>query len=163
MVAADAQAKITGPDGSRMVAVADVPQGPGKTSLKKGEMVEAIVLPTRPQRAGDAYLRFIPRTEMDIAVVGAAVNLTCAADGTVETARVALGAVAPTVVLVEEAAKAIIGTKLDDAALETLDAACAAACNPINDKRGTIEFRKQVAGVLGRRAARIAYDRAGVN
>ena len=73
----------------------------------------------------------------------------------------ALGAVAPTVILVPAAAKAIVGTKLDDAALERLAAACEAACRPIDDKRGTIEFRTEVAGVLARRAARIAYQRAG--
>ena len=161
MVAAGAIARIAGPEGKRAIPVEEVPQGPGKTSLGKGEFIEAIELPARGARRGDAYLRFIPRTEMDIAVVGAAVNLTLAADGTVETARVALGAVAPTVVLSEEAAQAIIGTKLDDEALAALDAACSAACNPIDDKRGTIDFRKQVAGVLARRAARTAYDRAG--
>jgi carbon-monoxide dehydrogenase medium subunit len=74
---------------------------------------------------------------------------------------VALGAVAPTVRLVPAAAAAIIGTKLDDAELTALSAACSAACSPIDDKRGTIEFRTQVAGVLARRAALIAYARAG--
>ena len=78
-----------------------------------------------------------------------------------KTARVVLGAVAPTAVLVANAAKAIIGTKLDDAALEKLAAACSAACNPIDDKRGTIEYRTKVAGVLAKRAAKIAYQRAG--
>ena len=72
-----------------------------------------------------------------------------------------LGAVAPTAVLVTNAAKAIIGTKLDEAALEKLAAACSAACNPIDDKRGTIEYRTKVAGVLAKRAAKIAYQRAG--
>ena len=83
------------------------------------------------------------------------------ADGTVAVARVSLGAVAPTVVLVPEAADAIIGSKLDDAALAVLASACEAACNPIDDKRGTIEFRTQVAGVMAKRAAKIAYQRAG--
>jgi len=100
-----------------------------------------------------------PRTEMDIAVVGCAVNLRLDGKKIVE-ARVALGAVAPTVLVVAEAADAIIGTELDDAALEALAAAASAACNPITDKRGTVEFRTQVAGVLARRAAKIAYDRA---
>ena len=99
---------------------------------------------------------------MDIAVVGAAVNLTLNDDGVVEVARIALGAVAPTVLLVEKAAEAIVGSKLDDAALDALAVACSAACNPIDDKRGTVEFRTKVAGVLARRAARIAYDRSGV-
>ena len=98
---------------------------------------------------------------MDIAVVSAGVSLTLDEDGVVKAARVALGAVAPRVLLVEEAAEALIGTKLDAAALEKLAAACSAACQPIDDKRGTIEFRSKVAGVLARRAARIAYARAG--
>ena len=76
-------------------------------------------------------------------------------------ARVSLGAVAPTVLLVEAAAKAIIGTTLDEAALEALASAASAACNPIDDKRGTIAFRTHVAGVLAQRAAKIAYQRAG--
>ena len=163
MVAADAQARIAGPSGTRMLAVGDVPQGPGKTALEKGEMIEAIVLPARPARSGDAYLRFTPRTEMDIAVVGASVSLTLDESGTVTTARVALGAVAPTVILATSAAETIIGTKLEDDALDALAAACSALCAPIDDKRGTIAFREHVAGVLARRAARIAYTRAGEN
>jgi carbon-monoxide dehydrogenase medium subunit len=71
-----------------------------------------------------------------------------------------LGAVAPTVLLVEDAAKALIGTKGDDAAMEALAAACSAACNPINDKRGTIEYRTKVSGVMARRTAAIAIERA---
>ena len=162
LVAAGAKAVIVGPKGTRTVDVAEIPTGPGKTSLSKGEIIEAITLDARPPRSGDAYLRFIPRTEMDIAVVGVGVNLTLDADGKIESARVALGAVAPTVLLVAEAAQAIVGTKLEDTALEALAAACSAACRPIDDKRGTIEFRKKVAGVLARRAAAAAYQRAGV-
>ena len=161
LVAAGARAVIAGPRKKRTVAVEKVVTGPGQTSLAKGEIVEAILLEKRPTRSADAYLRFIPRTEMDIAVVGAAVNLTLDSKGTVKSARVALGAVAPTVLLVKNAANAIIGTKLEDAALDKLAKACAAACNPIDDKRGTIVFRKKVAGVLATRAAKIAYERAG--
>ena len=159
MVAAEATVSVTGPNGARSVAVEDIPTAPGKTSLAAGEMITSVHLPARGANAGDAYLRFIPRTEMDIAVVGCAVNLQL--DGKkITKARVALGAVAPTVLLVEEAANAIIGSELDDAALEKLAAAASAACNPITDKRGTIEFRTHVAGVLARRAAKIAYERA---
>ena len=161
LIAAGAKAAIVGPKGRRTVAVDKVVTGPGSTSLKKGEVVEAITLPKPPPRTGDAYLRFIPRTEMDIAVVSAGVCLTLDAKGVVKKARVALGAVAPTVVSVPAAARAITGTKLDDAALEKLAAACGAACKPIDDMRGTIEFRTDVAGVLARRAAKIAYQRAG--
>ena len=159
LIAAGATVRVVGPDGEREIAVEDVPAGPGKTTLAKGEVIAAINLPPRGANGGDAYLRFIPRTEMDIAVVGAAVNLRLDGD-TIAEARVSLGAVAPTVLLVADAADAIVGTSLDDAALAALDAAAQAACNPIDDKRGTIAFRTEVAGVLARRAAKIAYDRA---
>jgi carbon-monoxide dehydrogenase medium subunit len=161
LVAAGAKAVVQGPKGKRTVAVEQIPVGPGRTSLKKGELIEALVLPARKARSGDAYLRFIPRSEMDIAVVSAAVNLTIDGKGVVTDARVSLGAVAPTVLLVSAAAKAIIGTKLDDAALEKLGEAASAACRPIDDKRGTVEFRTKVAAVLAKRAAKIAYSRAG--
>ena len=161
LVAAGAKAVIQGPKGKRKVAVEDIPVSPGKNALKKGELIEAIELPARKGKSGDAYLRFIPRTEMDIAVVSAGVSLTLGEKGIIKDARVALGAVAPTVRLVKEAAKAIIGTKLDAVALEKLGKAASAACSPIDDKRGTIEFRTKVAAVLAKRAAQIAYKRAG--
>ena len=160
LVAAGAMARISGPKGMRDVPVLDVATGPGKTSLTKGEFVASILLPVRPAHAGDAYLRFIPRTEMDIAVCSAGISLVLDAAGTITAARVALGAVAPVVLLVESAAAAIIGSKLDDAALARLAKAAEAACKPISDKRGTVEFRTEVAGVLARRAAKIAYSRA---
>ncbi len=159
LVAAGASVEVTGRDGVRTVAVEEIPAGPGKTVLKPGEVVSAVLLPPRGAGGGDAYLRFIPRTEMDIAVVGCAVSLSVEGD-TITAARVVLGAVAPTVVLVPEAAEAIIGSTLDDAALEALAAAASAACKPIDDKRGTVAFRTDVAGVLAKRAARIACDRA---
>ena len=159
LVAANASVRVLGPNGERTVAVEDIPAGPGKTTLAAGEMITAIELPPRGEQGGDCYLRFIPRTEMDIAVVGCAVNLTLDGD-TITSARVVLGAVAPTVVNVQEAASAIIGTSLDDVALDELAAAARAACNPISDKRGTIEFRTHVAGVLACRAAKIALARA---
>ena len=126
----------------------------------RGEIVVSFWLPPRPPRSSDAYLRFIPRTEMDIAVVGAGVSLTVDATGTITAARVSLGAVAARVLLVAAAAAAIVGTRLDRPAQDRLEEAARAACQPIDDKRGTIEFRTQVAGVLSRRAALIALDRA---
>ncbi len=159
MVAAGVTMTVTGEDGTREVAVEDIPTGPGKTSLAKGEVVSAVNIPARGDNGGDAYLRFIPRTEMDIAVVGVGVNLRLDGD-TITEARVSLGAVAPTVLLVDACAEAIIGSTLDDAALDALAAAASAACNPIDDKRGTITFRTEVAGVLAKRAAKIAYARA---
>lgn len=160
MIAADAKATVVGPNGTREVPVGEIVTGPGKLSLSKGEMITSFFFPARPDNSGDAYLRFIPRTEMDIAVASAGVSLTLDGD-IVKTARVTLGAVAPTALLVGDAADAIIGTTLDDAALDKLATACSAACNPIDDKRGTIEFRTKTAGVLAKRAALIAYKRAG--
>jgi carbon-monoxide dehydrogenase medium subunit len=153
MIAAGATVTIAGPKGRRTVRVEDVATGPGKTSLAKGELVESVFLPARPPKSGDAYLRFIPRSEMDIAVVGAGVSLSLDGSGVCTAARVSLGAVAERVLLVEEAAKALIGSKIDDKALDKLAAAASAACRPIDDKRGTKEYRIKVAGVLARRAA----------
>lgn len=160
MVAAAAMITVQGPKGRRQLAVEDVPAGPGRTTLLPGEIVVSFTLPPRPRSSGDAYLRMIPRTEMDIAVVGCGVSLTLQ-DGVCTAARVALGAVAPTVVLVEAAGKALTGTRLDHASLDSAAAACSAACRPIDDKRGTIAYRTKVAGVLLKRTVAIAAKRAG--
>jgi len=162
MIAAGATVTVQGPNGRREMKVEDVPAGPGRTNLKPGEILIAFTLPPRPPGSGDAYLRMIPRTEMDIAVVGLGVSLTLK-NGVCTAARVGLGAVAPTALLVEPAATALIGSKLDDAALEKAAAACRAACRPIDDKRGTIAYRTKVAGVLLKRTAAIAAERAKQN
>ena len=160
MAAAGAVATVVGSSGCRDVPVEDIATGPGRTSLARDELVESILLPARPARSSDAYLRFIPRTEMDIAVVGAGISLTLDRSDVCTSARVALGAVAERVFPVEDAAAALIGTSLDDAALDALATAASAACRPIDDKRGTRDFRIKVAGVLARRAAKIAFGRA---
>jgi carbon-monoxide dehydrogenase medium subunit len=163
LIAAGAIARIIGKNGVREVPVETIPTGPGKTSLAKDEIIVSFFLPPRPPRSGDAYQRFTPRTEMDIAVVGVGINLTLDAGGTCTAARVALGAVAPTVLLVKEAADALIGTRVDEAALDKLAAAASAACKPIDDKRGTKEYRIKVAGVLAKRTAQQALERARQN
>lgn len=160
LIAAGATALIAGPNGTREVPVEAIPIAPGRTSLAPGEFVIEIRLPGRPVGGGDAYLRSIPRTEMDIAVAGAGVSIVMD-NGTCTAARVALGAVAPTALLVEEAGAALVGTTLDDAALEKMAAAVRAACRPIDDKRGTAEYRTAMAGVLARRVVEIARQRAG--
>jgi CO/xanthine dehydrogenase FAD-binding subunit len=160
MITSRAVATVIGPKGTREVPVKDIAIGPGKTSLEKGEFVVSFQFPKRPARSGDAYLRFTPRTEMDIAVVGCAINLTLDDAGICTDAIVSLGAVAARALVVEDAAKALIGTPVDDAAMEALAAAASAAATPIDDKRGTIEFRTEVAGVLAQRAAAIALERA---
>ncbi len=160
MIAAGAIASVMGPNGRRELPVEEIPAGPGKTSLAPGEVVTSFYLPHRPPRSGDAYLRFTPRSEMDIAVVGVGVNLTLDENGVCTAARVALGAVAARAMLVPECAAALIGTKVDEAALEKLAAAASAAAQPIDDKRGTKVFRIKVSGVLAKRAALVALRRA---
>ena len=163
MIVAGVTCEIAGPGGRREAPVEDIVTAPGQTSLGAGEFVVSFFLPPRPARTGDAYLRFIPRTEMDIAVVGVGVCVTLDEGGTCTAARVGLGAVAPTPLLVDEAADALVGTTLDDEAMANLAAAASAACSPIDDKRGTKTYRIKVAGVLARRAAGIATERARSN
>jgi carbon-monoxide dehydrogenase medium subunit len=160
LICSGAFATIVGPGGERQAPVEEIATGPGRTSLNKGEILVCFHFPERPPRAADAYLRFTPRTEMDIAVVGAAVNLTLDGDGGCADARVTLGAVAERAILVPEAAEALIGGKIDGPALDRLAEAASAACRPIDDKRGTKQFRIKIAGVLARRAAEIARERA---
>ena len=159
LIVNDATAVIASSSGERTASVADVVTGPGQTSLSDGEFIIEFLLDDPPANSGDAYLRLIPRTEMDIAVVGAAAKLTMDGDS-VASANVVLGAVAPTFVRVPDAEAALVGSKLDVDTLAAVAAAASAACNPIDDKRGTIQYRRQVAGVLAKRAARTAAQRA---
>ena len=160
LIAAGAIARVVGPKTTRNVPVENIATGPGKTSLKAGELVASFFLPKPASRSSNAYLRFIPRTEMDIAVAGAGVCVTLDAKGVCTAAKVSIGAVAPTALIVAKAAKALIGTKGEDDALDAVAAAASAAANPIDDKRGTVEYRKDVVGVLAKRAAKIAFERA---
>src|SRR4029450_4617860 len=109
LIAAGAKATIVGPKGRRDVPVEDVMLAPRKLSLAKGEILPSFLLPPKPARTGEAYLRFIPRTEMDIAVVGAGVCVTLDAGGKCTAARVSLGAVAARPLLVASAAAALGG------------------------------------------------------
>jgi CO/xanthine dehydrogenase FAD-binding subunit len=161
MIAARATCIVAGPEGTREVPVETIVTGPGQTSLRKGELLVEFHVPKPAPHQSDAYLRFIPRTEMDIAVVGCGVNVTLGERGVCRDARVVLGAVAPTPIIVPEAAEALVGHWLDEETLARLDAAARRASKPITDKRGTIEYRIKVAGVLARRAAAIAFKRAG--
>lgn len=160
LIANSAQCIIQGPSGQRTVPVESFCTGVGTNCLAKGELLVGLRLPKPAKGSADAYLRFIPRTEMDIAVAGAGVRLTLDKDGTCTDARVGIGAVAPTPLLVPEAAKALIGTKVDDTALAAAVAAASAASKPITDRRGTADFRRHVVGVLTKRAAKIAAERA---
>jgi carbon-monoxide dehydrogenase medium subunit len=160
MIVARAVATIVGPKGTRELPVEDIMLAPRKLALQAGEFIVSFKIPARPKHGGDAYLRFIPRTEMDIAVVGCGVALALDDGGTCPAARVSLGAVAARPLLVEDAGKALVGTKVDEAALAKLEAAARAACKPIDDKRGTVEFRIDVAGTLAKRTTLIALERA---
>ena len=155
-----AQCVIAGPHGQRTVAVEDFCTGPGKTVLQTGELLVELRLPRPGPRTADAYLRLIPRTEMDIAVAGAGVSLTLDVRGLCTDARVAIGAVAPKALLVPAAAEALIGTSVDRAAVSRAAEAASAAARPIDDKRGTVAYRRKVVGVLTSRAVAIAVDLA---
>lgn len=160
LIAVGARCVIEGPKGEREVQVEDFVTGVGENCLEKGELLKQIRVPKPAAGTADAYLRFIPRTEMDIAVAGAGVSVTLDPNGTCTAARVAIGAVAPTALLVPDAAHALIGTKVDDEALQRAADAASAASKPITDRRGTVEYRRHVVGVLTRRAAKIAALRA---
>ena len=160
MVVNGVRAVVAGGSGSRTVPVSEIVTGPGKTSLADDEFIVEFEIDHMPAHTGDAYLRLIPRTEMDIAVVGVGVRVTLDDGGMVSAADIVLGAVAPTVVRVPEAEAALVGNQINDEILATVSAAASEACNPIDDKRGTIAYRKQVAGVLAKRAVLLAAERA---
>ena len=160
MIANGMRAVIAGPGGTRTVAVEDIPTGPGSTQLQPGEFVVSFELDHAPAHTGDAYFRLIPRTEMDIAVVGAGARITLDDAGNVAAATIAIGAVAPTARRVPTAEEALVGNPINDQTLAAVAEAASAACNPIDDKRGTIAYRRQVAGVLARRAVVAAAERA---
>ena len=158
LIAAGCTAIIAGPDGRKELPIEEFHTGPGKTVLKNGEMLVSLKFPKRESNSSDAYLRMTPRTEMDIAVVGCGVNLTLDND-ICTSVRVSLGAVAPTPLLIKEASDIMVGTNLNSQVLEKVAKICMESCNPINDKRGTIDYRTKVAGVLFKRATLIAIDR----
>jgi len=160
LLAARARCHVEGKAGLRVLAVEDVIVSPGKTCLLPDEFIVRIVLPPRPPRSGDAYLRMIPRTEMDIAIAGAGVSLVLDDSNVIKEIYVALGAVSSVPLLVPAAAKMLLGTSLEESAMAEFGRLISAACRPINDKRGTIEYRTQVAAVLAQRAVRIAFERA---
>lgn len=160
LIACGAVCVIAAPDGVREAPAEDFVTGVGATVLSPREFLLGLRIPRPRRRAADAYLRFIPRTEMDIAVCGAAVALALDADGVCSAAKVAIGAVAVTALPVPDAAAALIGTHVEDAALAAAGEASSALARPIADKRGTVAYRRKVVGVLTRRAGAIARDRA---
>lgn len=160
LIATGARAVIAGPAGRRELPVEDFVVGVGRNALAAGEFLVGLKLARPAPRTADAYLRFTPRTEMDIAVAGCGVSVTLDTSGVCTAARVGIGAVAPRALLVPAAGQALVGTRIDDAALAAAGAACSAAASPITDKRGTADYRRTIIAVLCRRAAATARDRA---
>jgi carbon-monoxide dehydrogenase medium subunit len=161
LIAHEAVAVIAGPQGTREVPVEKFCTGPGRTVLGRGELLVSLHLPAPKPHSAGHYLRFIPRNEMDIAVVGAGVTVTLdASRSRCVAARVALAAVAPTPLLVPEAAAALVDGPLTEGHLDRAAALAQAAARPIGDMRGTAEYRRHLVGVLTRRALRGAFARA---
>lgn len=161
LIALGAKARVIGPKGERLVPVETFCTAPGRTVLQPGELLVEIQIAAPAKHSSDAYLRFIPRNEMDIAVVGVGGALTLdLADDRVVDARIALGAVGPTPIFAAEASKALVGRKLDAAAIDNAARLAISAATPIDDMRGTAEFRRHVVGVLTRRVLTIAAERA---
>ena len=164
LIAYKAVCHIAGPGGEgahRDVPVAEFCTGPGSNVLQRGEMLVAMVLPAPERNSGAAYVRFIPRNEMDIAVCGAGVGVRLNDAGDIfEDAIVALAAVAPVPLVVPEAADALIGNPVNDDTIAKAAAAAKAAARPIADMRGTIDQRKHLSEVLTRRMINKAVERA---
>ncbi len=161
LIAHNVTCHIAGPSGRRSVAVEDFCTAPGRNVLENGEFLVALEFPTPPANFGAAYLRFIPRNEMDIAVVGAGASVVLSDDkNTIQSGRVSLGAVAPTPLLVQEAGDALAGQPVSEETLGRAAELAKDAARPISDMRGTIPQRKHLSAILTQRALRIAIDRA---
>ena len=159
LIVLEASVEIAGPNGRRSVPVEDFCTAPGRNVLGDGEFVVSLRFPPPAAGSGARFLRFIPRNEMDIAVTNAATQLRIE-NGSVAWARVAIGAVAPTPLLVADAGAALVGQPLSEATIEAAAAASRAAANPIDDMRGSIRQRVHLAGVLTERTIRQAAERA---
>ncbi len=161
LIALGAVCEIAGPGGRRAVDVEAFCTAPGQNILQPGEMLVSLVLPAPAPNSGAAFERFIPRNEMDIAVANAAANVTLSADGSrFESARIAIGAVAPTPLFVKSAGEALAGQSVSDEVIEKAAAAARAAASPITDMRGSAEQRRHLVGVLTRRVVQTAVERA---
>ena len=155
----DAVAEVAGPDGARSLPLADLFAGPGRTTLAPGELLAGLELRVPEEHGGSCYLRQTVRWSMDLAGVGVAASVEVDGEA-VTAAQVALGAVAPTPLLVPAAADAVVGGEPTAASLAEAGARAAAACAPISDARGTSDYRRQVVAVLVERALRISWLRA---
>jgi CO/xanthine dehydrogenase FAD-binding subunit len=164
LIALGAMCKVAGPQGRREIPVEQFCVAPGRNALQPGELLVEIALPPPAPRSGASFLRFIPRNEMDIAVVNAAASVQLAEDGeTIEAARLAVGAVAPTPLLVTEVGPLLAGAPATVESFERAAEAAQRAAQPITDMRGTKEQRRHLVGVLTRRALQGALERARAN
>lgn len=161
LIVLGATARVVGPSGERTLPLQEVFRGPGQTSLAPGEVLVGLSVPKGGAGSGSAYLRHVPRREMDIAVVGVAVQLQLEGDGrTVKDARVSLASVAPTPIRSAQAEQALIGSQLNDEALRRAGEGAAADARPISDVRATADYRRELLKVYTRRVGQIAYQRA---
>ena len=161
LIAYQATCVVAGPNGRREVPVEQFCTAPGRTVLERSELLLSLVLPAPKPNSGAAYLRFIPRNEMDIAVVGAGVWVALDDSRTRCTAaRVALAAVAPTPLLVPEAGQALVDGLISDKLIDKAAMLAQAAAKPISDMRGDADYRRHLVGVLTRRALHHAISRA---
>ncbi len=152
LISLGAEAEIAGPTGRRLVAIADLPTAPRRTSLARGELVTALYIPPAPQRFAARYLRFTPRREMDIAVAGAGVALSLNPLGEIATARITLASVAPVPLQAKRAEAHLIGAKPQPATLQQAATIAASETSPISDTRASADYRRHLAAVLTRRA-----------
>jgi xanthine dehydrogenase FAD-binding subunit len=161
LIVYEATCLIAGPDGTRQAPVDLFCTAPGKTILQPDEFLVFIQVPPPPSRFGASYLRFIPRGEMDIAIVGAGASVRLDESGQhIESARLALGAVAPTPLYVPQVGEFLAGQPINDQNIEEAARIAQEAARPISDMRGTIAQRKHLSGVLARRALFNAISRA---
>ncbi|MCZ6679958.1 MAG: FAD binding domain-containing protein, partial [Candidatus Poribacteria bacterium] len=151
---------IAGPDGTREVPVEQFCTGPGETVLDRGEFLVSFKIPPPKESSSSYYLRFIPRNEMDIAVVGAGASVILDdAKTSFISAQIGLAAVAPTPLFAEEASALLAGREISDEAINEAAEAAQAIARPISDMRGTAEQRTHLVGVLTRRALHGAIQR----
>ena len=161
MIVLSGEAEIAGPNGTRKVAVEDFCTAPGRTVLGDGEFLVSLHFPAPKPNSGAFYRRFIPRNEMDIAVVGVGASVVLSGDGSsFVSARIAVGAVAPTPLFVREAGDALAGQPVSDDSIRRAADIARDAARPISDMRGTAEYRKHLTSVLTRRVVEGAVQRA---
>lgn len=160
LVVLDAIVELRSARGRRAIAIADLWTAPGRTAAAPDELLIGVRIPAPGPRSGSAYVRLEYRRSMEIAVVGAAALVTLDASGAIETCRVALTAVAPTIVRSPGAEAAITGTLLTEETLAAMAAAAGADASPISDLRGSARYRRHTVGVMARRAVEAAVARA---